>query len=56
MAPRHKVHFAIFRKCPHRSIRGAMIRGEKWRSEAGYECDLDTMQRILDMDFNIKLG
>ena len=31
-------------------------RAERFQHEAGYDCDLDTMQRILERDFNATVG
>ena len=53
---RGHVSFAIGGKGPQKSISAAPTRAEKFQHEGGYDRDLDTMQRILETDFNATLG
>ena len=53
---RGNVSFAIGGKGPHKSINAAPTRAEKFQHEDGYDRDLDTMQRILQTDFNATVG
>ena len=55
-APRGNVSFAIAGKGPQKSISAAPTRAEKFVHEGRYDRDLDTMQRILDTDFNASSG
>ena len=55
-AARGQVSFAISGKGPQKSIGAAPTRAEKFQCEGGYNRDLDTMQRILETDFNASLG
>ena len=48
--------FAISGKGPQKSIGAAPTKAEKFQHEGGYDRDLDTMQRILETDFNASLG
>ena len=50
------VSFAIGGKGPQKSISAAPTRAEKFHHEGGYDRDLDTMQRILETDFNATVG
>ena len=50
------VSFAVSGKGPHISLHAASTRGEKCHSKGGYDHNLDMMQRILEMHFNINLG
>ena len=50
------VSFAIGGKGPQKSIIAALTRAEKFQHEGGYERDLETMQRILETDFNATVG
>ena len=53
---RGNVSFAIGRKGPQKSISAAPTRAEKVQHEGGYDRDLETMQRILETDFNATVG
>ena len=53
---RGHVSFAIGGKGPQKSINAAPTRAEKFQHEGGYDGDLDTMQRILQTDFNATVG
>ena len=53
---RGNVSFAISGKGPQKSISAAPTRAEKFQHEGGYDRDLDTMQRILETDFNATVG
>ena len=53
---RGNVSFAIGGKGPQKSISAAPTRAEKFQHEGGYDRDLDTMQRILETDFNATVG
>ena len=53
---RGHVSFAIGGKGPQKSISAAPTRAEKFQHEGGYDRDLDTMQRILETDFNATEG
>ena len=55
-AARGQVSFAISGKGPEESINAAPTRAEKFQKEGGYDRDLDTMQSILETDFNASLG
>ena len=55
-AARGQVSFANSGKGPQKSIGAAPTRAEKFQCEGGYNRDLDTMQRILETDFNASLG
>ena len=55
-APCGQVSFAISGNGPQKSISAAPTRVEKFQHEGGYDHDLDTMQRILETDFNASLG
>ena len=55
-AARGQVSFAISGKGPQESINAAPTRAEKFQCEGGYNRDLDTMQIILETDFNASLG
>ena len=50
------VSFAIGGKGPQKSISAAPTRAGKFQHEGGYDRDLDTMQRILETDFNATVG
>ena len=54
-AGRGQVSFAISGKGPQKSISGAPTRAEKFQCEGLYYCHLDTLQRILETDFNATL-
>ena len=43
-------------KSPQKNISAALTRAEKFQHDGGYDRDLDTMQRILETDFNASLG
>ena len=47
--------YAISGKGPQKSISGAPTRAEKFQCEGWYDRHLDTMQRILETDFNAVL-
>ena len=51
-----QVSFAISGKGPQKSISAALTRAAKFQQEGGYDRDLDTMQTILQTDFNASLG
>ena len=53
---RGNVSFAIGEKGPQKSISAARTRAVKFQHEGGYDHDLDTMQRILETDFNATVG
>ena len=53
---RGHVSFAIGGKGPQKSISAALTRAEKLQHEGGYDRDVDTMQRILETDFNATSG
>ena len=53
---RGNVSFAIGGKGPQKSISAAPTRAEKFQHEGRYDRDLDTMQRILETDFNATVG
>ena len=53
---RGNVSFAIGGKGPQKSISAAPTRAEKFQHEGGYGRDLETMQRILETDFNATVG
>ena len=55
-APRGNVSFAISGNGPQKSISAAPTRAEKFQHDGGCDRDLDTMQRILETDFNASLG
>ena len=55
-AARGNVSFAIARKGPQKSISAARTRAERFQHEGGYDRDMDTMQRILETDFNAAVG
>ena len=48
--------FAIAGKGPQKSIIAAQTRAERFQHEGGYDRDPDTMQRILETDFNAPAG
>ena len=53
---RGHVSFAIGGKGPQNSIGAAPTRAEKFQHEGGCDRDLDTMQTILETDFNATVG
>ena len=53
---RGHVSFAIGGKGPQKGISAAPTRAQKFQHEGGYDHDLDTMQRILETDFNATVG
>ena len=53
---RGHVSFAIGGKGPQKSISAAPTRAERFQHEGRYDRDLDTMQRILETDFNATVG
>ena len=53
---RGNVSFAIGGKGPQKSISAAPTRAEKFQHEGGYNRDLQTMQRILETEFNATVG
>ena len=53
---RGNVSFAIGGKGPQKSISAATTRAENFHDEGGYDRDLETMQRILETDFNATVG
>ena len=53
---RGNVSFAIGGKGPQKSISAAPTRAEKFQHEGGYARDLETMQRILETDFDATVG
>ena len=53
---RGNVSFAIGGKGPQKSISAAPTRAEKFQHRGAYDCDLETMQRILETDFNATVG
>ena len=53
---RGHVSFAIGGNGPQESINAAPTRAERFLHEGGIDRDLDTMQRILESDFNATVG
>ena len=53
---RGNVSFAIGGEGPQKSISVAPTRAEKFQHEGGYDRDVETMQRILETEFNATVG